>query len=278
MFWLAAAQPLAGALPRSMTPLLIFGIVLILIGVLVAAVVAQNKKRNASIQALAPILKLRYSSKDDGSLSPLLSNFDFFAHGRGKVTNLLRGKVSRQGKPVEVAIFDYQYTVGTYHNSVSFDEESVSISGDSDTKSYCLTALVFYDESLNIPSFDLRPELMIDKVANAFGFKDINFRDFPAFSKRYRLQSEYVDDVRELFQPNLIKFYASNQLRTEANGPYLLFFPFPPSMAVQDTYTIDGATHMASKFLSAPEIQAYLDLSWQAMGLMARNAAVVSRT
>jgi hypothetical protein len=260
-----------------MMPLLIFGTVLILIGVFVAAIVAHNKKRNESIQALAPILKLRYSSKDDGSLSPLLSNFDFFARGRGKVTNLLRGKVSRQGKPVEVAIFDYQYTVGTYYNNVSFDEESVSVNSDSDTKSYCLTALVFYDESLNIPSFDLRPELMIDKVANAFGSKDINFRDFPAFSKRYRLQSEYGDDVRDLFQPNLIKFYESNQLRTEANGPYLLFFPFPRNLAVQNTFTIDGATHMDSQFLSANEIQTYLELSWQAMGLMERNTAAVSR-
>jgi hypothetical protein len=259
-----------------MTPLLIFGIVLILIGVLVAATIAHNKKRNASIQALAPILKLRYSPKDDGSLSPLLSNFEFFAHGHGRVTNLLRGKIVRQGQPVEVAIFDYQYTVGTYSNNVSFDEDSVSVSSDSDTKSYCLTALVFYDESLNIPSFDLRPELMADKVANVFGFKDINFRDFPTFSKRYRLQSQYVDDVRELFQSNLIKFYESNQLRTEANGPYLLFFPFPTSMAVQNTYTIDGVTHMDSKFLSAPEIQTYLDLSWQAMELMARNTAKVT--
>jgi hypothetical protein len=260
-----------------MVALLIFGTVFVLIGVLVYLVVENNKKRVASIQALAPILRLRYYPKDDGSLGSLLCNFEFFAHGRSKVSNLLRGKVMRQSRPVEVAIFDYQYTVGKQYDRVSFDEGSVSVSSDSDTQTYWLTALVFYDESLNIPSFNLRPEFFTDKVANAFGFKDINFRNFPNFSKHYRLDSQYPEDVQELFQPNLLKFYEANPLRTEANGPYLLFFPFPGSKHQQSVVMIDGATHTTSQLLSADEIQQYLDLSWQAMDLMEKNTTMVGQ-
>ncbi|WP_310488628.1 hypothetical protein, partial [Chamaesiphon sp. VAR_69_metabat_338] len=162
-----------------------------------------HKKRIAAIQALANELKFQYFPKGDASIEPLLSNLDFFQHGRWReITHLLKGQVKRKGKSVTVAIFDYRY----------------SVSRAEDVPSFFLTALVFYDESLNLPGFELRREHLMDKMANVMGSQDINFADFPTFSKRYRLMGAMPDRIRAIFQPNIIKFYEREKLCTEANG------------------------------------------------------------
>lgn len=217
-----------------------------------------HKKRIAEIQALANQLKFQYFPKGDASIEPLLSNLDFFQHGRWcEITHLLKGQIKRKGKSVTVAIFDYRYMVGR-----SSDEDNC----------FFLTALVFYDESLNLPGFELRREHLIDKMANVMGSQDINFSDFATFSKRHRLLGATPDRIRAIFQPNIIKFYEREKLCTEANGSSVLIFPSDalPNVS-QATYIVNGKTHSTSRNLDATEIRAYLDKGLSLLSMLDYN-------
>ncbi len=218
-----------------------------------------HKKRIAEIQALANQLKFQYFPKGDASIESLLSNLDFFQHGRQrKITHLIKGQVKRKGQSVTVAIFDYRYTVGA-----NFDD---------DDNCFFLTALVFYDESLNLPGFELRREHLMDKMANVLGSQDINFSDFPTFSKQYRLLGAMPDRIRAFFQPNIIKFYQREKLCTEANGSYILIFPSDglPNVS-QVTHVVNGKTHATSRNWDATEIRAYLDKGLSLLSMFEYN-------
>jgi hypothetical protein len=236
------------------------GMAVFIVGLFAAisyAAFQHHKKRIAEIQALAHQLKFQYSPTSDASIAPLLSSLEFFQQGIWrKTTHLLKGQVKRQDKSVTVAIFDYQYMV----------------SRDADIPSFILTALVFHDESLNLPRFELRREHLGDKMANVMGLQDINFSEFPTFSKRYRLLGAMPDRIRAIFQPNVIKFYEREKLCTEANGSYILIFPSDTLQNVsQETHVVNGRTHSTSRTLDATEIRAYLDKGLSLLSMLEHN-------
>ncbi|PSB59506.1 hypothetical protein C7B77_00490 [Chamaesiphon polymorphus CCALA 037] len=243
---------------------------------IVGGIVYLVKKRRQDLELVARQLKLDFFPKGDESIAPMVSNLDFFMYGeRCNVSNLMCGQVKRNAKPVTVAIFDYSYTICKRRSTeFSFNEDSVSIESNSDTETFCQTVLVFYDESLDVPGFSLRPEHIWDKLANFAGYEDINFDRFPAFSKGYRLLSNQVEDVRNLFQPNLIKFYEINKICTEAIGSYLLVFPFPPKHT-NSSLTMGDKTFTKSQYLHPKDVKPYLDLSLKLLNLLENNMSAV---
>jgi hypothetical protein len=253
-----------------------FFLVIALIVAIVCGIVYLVKKRRQDLELVARQLKLDFFPKGDGSIAPMLSNLEFFMYGeRCDVSNLMRGQVKRNGKPVTVAIFDYSYIICKRRSTeFSFNEDSVSIESNSDTETFCQTVLVFYDESLDLPGFSLRPEHLWDKLANFAGYEDINFDRFPAFSKGYRLLSNQVDDIRNLFQPNLIKFYETNKICTEAIGPYLLVFPFPHKHQ-NSSLTMGDKTFTKSQYLQPKDVKPYFDLSLKLLNLLEKNMSAV---
>jgi hypothetical protein len=246
-----------------------------LFAVIAYGAIQHHKKRIAEIQALANQLKFQYFPKGDASIRPLLSNLEFFQQGtQRKITHLLKGQVKRKGQSITVAIFDYQYTVGRQHNHWGVGDDSASFSSSDDTSSFFLTALVFYDESLNLPGFELRLEHLMDKMANVIGLQDINFSEFPTFSKRYRLLGAMPDLIRAIFQPNVIKFYEREKLCTEACGSYVVIFPSDTLPNVSPTTRIEnGKAHTKSRTLDASEIRVYLDKGLNLLSMLEHNQA-----
>jgi hypothetical protein len=235
------------------------------------------KKRREGFQLVARQLKMEFFPKGDERIAPMLSNLEFFMYGgRRKISNLIRGRINRNGKPISVAIFDYSFTIGLREsNEISFNDNSISFESNSDSETFAQTVLVFHDESLDLPGFSLRSENVWDKVANLVGYTDINFDDFPIFSKSYRLLSNRVYDIHDLFQPNLIKFYESNKICTEAIGPYLLVFPFPLKSDVNKSLATNNKTFTQSQYLNPDEIKPYLDLSLRLLNLLEKNTSSV---
>jgi hypothetical protein len=235
--------------------------VIAIIGGFIALVIWLNKKRMQEFQAIAQALNLQFYPKGDERIAPLLVNLDFFHYGSDcKVTNLMHGRIDRGSKSVTVAIFDYQYVVGRNRDctGISFGENSVAISSssDDDDEYFFQTLIVFHDERIDAPRFKLREEHFGHKVANFIGFEDINFPDFPVFSKRYRLDSDRVNEVRALFQPNLLKFYEGHKICTEANGSSVTIYPF---------------SNNKSNTLVPSQIKAYLDIGLRLLSLLERN-------
>lgn len=220
------------------------------------------RKRIAEIKALAEQLNLQYFPKGDASISPLLSNLEFFQYGtRPKITHLLKGQVKRSGKSVTVAIFDYQYIV---------DDRAPGTSDPDKITSTSLTALVFYDETLNLPGFKLPLEHRKDKTN--MSFQDISFPAFPIFSKRYRLQGARPDRIRAIFQPNVIKFYERDPIYTEANGSSILICPMNTQPKIhRTTHTVMEKANAIPRFLTAPEMEAYLNKGLNLLSMLEQN-------
>lgn len=253
-----------------------FFLFIALVAAIVGGFIYIVKKRRQDLELVARQLKLNFSPKGNDSISPMLSNLEFFMYGeRCDVSNLMHGQVKRNGKPVTVAIFDYNYVICKRRSTeFSFNEDSVSVNNTNESETFCQTVLVFYDESLDVPGFSLRPEYLWDKLANFMGYEDINFDSFPGFSKAYRLLSDRVDDVRDLFQPNLIKFYETNKICTEAIGSYLLIFPFPPKHQSR-SLTMGDKTFTKSQYLNPTEVKPYLDLGLKLLSLLEKNTSAV---
>jgi hypothetical protein len=265
--------PIAGLLALS--------IVVTIVGGCIWLLVKWNEKRTKELQAIAQELKLQFFPKGDDRILPILANLEFFHYGTNcKITNLLHGRIARGSKSVTVAIFDYQFMVcrNINHIGLDFGDGSASIesSNDDDRECFSQTVIVFHDEHIDVPHFNLRPENFMDKMANLVGFEDINFSDFPIFSKHYRLDSDRVDDVRDLFQPNLLKFYEGHKLCTEANGSTVAIYPFGNSGA-RTIRQEQGKTFTNSSFIQTKEIRSYLDLGLRLLSLLERNLVTLDR-
>jgi hypothetical protein len=254
---------------------LAFFLFMALAAAIVYGIVFVVKKRCQDMELVAKQLNLDFFPTGNDSIAPMLSNLEFFMYGeRCNVRNLMHGQVRRNGNPVTVAIFDYSYDICQRRSTeFSFNDNSVSINNTDDTETFSQTVLVFYDELLNLPGFSLRPEHLWDKLANVIGYEDINFDRFPGFSKAYRLQSDRVHEIRDLFQPNLIKFYETNKVCSEAIGPYLLIFPFQPNH--QRSLTMGDHTFTESEYIHYTKVKSYLDLGLKLLSLLEKNTSAV---
>ncbi len=256
--------------------LLIVVLVIAIVGGLIAWVIWMGKKRTQEFHEIAKELKLQFFPKGDDRIAPLLANLEFFHYGTNcKVTNLMHGRIARGSKSVTVAIFDYQFMVGRNRSyteiGIGEDSATISSSHDDDTEFFSQTVIVLHDETIDAPRFKLRPENLMDKMGNIVGIRDINFPDFPVFSKRYRLDSDRVNEVRDLFQPNLLKFYEGHKLSTEANGSTAVIYPFDAHGGSQSARIDNGRTTTKSRTIAPKEIKVYLDLGLRLLGLLERN-------
>jgi hypothetical protein len=222
------------------------------------------KKRIAEIKALANEFKLQYFPKGDASIGPLLSNIEFFqCRDSPKISHLVKGQVKRNGKSVTVAIFDYQYIV---------DDRAPGTSDPDNITCVTLTALVFYNEALNLPGFRLSLEHRKDKIIDDRSFEDISFSEFPTFSKRYRLHGAMLDQIRAIFQPNIIKFYERDTIYTEANGSYILMCPMNAQPNIhRTTHKIAEKKDAIPRWLSAPEMKSYLEKGLSLLSIFEHN-------
>jgi hypothetical protein len=256
-----------------MPPALIFGLMLTLVVAIVGSCIWVIKRDRELKQAVAKDLRLQFLPQGDPQLFPLIENLPFFQYGGNrKITNLLQGKMSRRGKSIFVAIFDYQYWHGRGDTTtIGPSDTGISISSERRGELQYQTVLFFYDMSLNLPAFRLRPEHVLDKAANLVGFQDLNFEQFPQFSKRYHLQTQQIAAVRNLFQPNLIQYYETlkDRIATEAQGPYLLILPSTDGR--QSRKILIGGMDIASRGLAADEIKPYFNLGLRLLDLCAAN-------
>jgi hypothetical protein len=253
---------------------LIFALVFGFFGGAFYLVYRYNQQRIADIKALGLRLKLQYFQQGDSSLAPMLANLDFFSRGdRIKVSNLLKGQIRHDRQQVSVAIFDYEYTLSRTHQGLSIGQ-GLSVASSTDSDSFIHTMLVFYDDRLDLPHFIMRPEHIFDKVGNLIGWADINFPDFPQFSKRYSLKGEEVDRIRSLFQPDVIKFCEQAGLSLEARGSYLVAFPIYRGNH-HEVKIHDGVTASQSQILDAGEIQPHLARCFRLLTLLAGDRVAV---
>ena len=241
-----------------MTGFLIAGLVIALIIGIVGGIWWLGKKRQEALVAIATDLGLTFYPKGDSSLSALLTQLDFFSYGKyRRVRNLIKGTIQQSGRDITVAIFDYYYTIGRGDNTDTFGQ----------------TVLLLYDETLQVPSFSLRPEHIFDKLGNLLGAEDINFPDAPTFSKRYRLQGNPAHLVRSLFQPNLLKFYEREKVCSEAKSSTVAIFPSDDGNPLSKSIRIQNSkTFTESRLMQPKEFKTFLNTGLRLLSLLRQNS------
>ncbi len=110
---------------------------------------------------------------------------------------------------LELAIFDYRYTIGHGKNS----------------RTHRQSVIYFGAAALALPPFELRPEGVFHRVGSAFGYQDIDFETHAQFSRTYLLRGDTEEGVRGLFSDELLEFFETHPgLSVEGGGNQLVFY------------------------------------------------------
>ena len=164
----------------------ILGIILFIGGIFYIAHVIEKKRREA-LEELASKLECTFQ-KDGSVLQAELKDYHLFKSGHSqKAFNV----ISSTKEGWDVAAFDYRYTIGSGKHQSTNDQTVVRVK----------TA------GLDLAHFELRPESFLHKIGSAFGYQDIDFDDYPVFSKRYLLKGEDEEAVREAFTGPVLRFF-----------------------------------------------------------------------
>ncbi|MDF1661317.1 MAG: hypothetical protein P1V97_06075 [Planctomycetota bacterium] len=100
------------------------------------------------------------------------------------------------------------------------------------SKRWFFTVVCVDCPKLNLPSFDLRPTTLTDRVKDKLGWVDINFSDNAAFSDMFHLSGSDEDAIREIFTEELMDFLETHpDLRLNTENNRLIFAQSTAGMA-----------------------------------------------
>lgn len=170
------------------------------VGLIVTLVRAERKRAEAMAYATQAI-GFRYAAEGELELLRATADLPLFNRGRGhKVRNLAKGRLHE----AEVALFDYQYTVGGGKNSRTFRQ----------------TVALFPVRGL--PDFVVAPENVLHRIGGLFGYQDIDFEHSPEFSRRYLLRGADETAIRAAFGSDRLAFFGGEPGWTvEARGGHI---------------------------------------------------------
>ena len=181
-------------------------IAIIVIAVIIYYVYQSVKQRREALQEIATALGFSFESKADMKTIGLADGLHLFNQGHNK---RLRNVMHRLSDGVQMTIYDYQYTTG----------------GGQSSHTHIQTVFQFQSERLKLPGFTLCPEHVFHKIGKAFGYQDIDFEAFPEFSSKYLLRGKDEDDIRKLFNQELIaQFEKGDKLSVEASGNIIICY------------------------------------------------------
>lgn len=162
-------------------PLIAIAVVLIVVGCGLYFSWRYEQKRTQTIEEIAGRLGFDFIPLPAASTLERLQQMELFQRGRGnKASNYLH----RATDEVDVLIFDHQYTISSGKNSHTYKQSVVAIQSD----------------QLDLPDFVISPEHFFHKIVTALGYQDIDFDEFPQFSKRFLLRGPDEAAIRQKLQ------------------------------------------------------------------------------
>lgn len=136
--------------------------------------------------------------------------------------HLLRGHLTYQTSSVEhmynllssptntVRLFDIKYSEGVF-----IAKESVQ------------TSLLYVRLEKKIPVFSIDREMLLEKLSHLAGFHDIDFPNYPEFSKNFFVQGHHPEQIRMFFTAELVAFFSAYGFyHIDSNGEELIVRQF----------------------------------------------------
>jgi hypothetical protein len=188
-------------------------ILIVLFGAVAAGAVAVVRsvrgaaaRRTERVRAVADRIGGTFREKVPWETIPGLDRFELFRPGRSK--RILNALATPPDGPHAV-VFDYHYETG---------------SGNSRTV-HRQTVCYLVEDTLDLPSFSLRPERFYHRVAGVFGYADIDFDDRPEFSRLFLLRGDDEARIRRSFDGRVTSFFERRGgVCTAGVGRELLFW------------------------------------------------------
>jgi hypothetical protein len=201
----------------------------------VAAIVLSRRaaqERARGLRELAAKLRWTYLEKVDFGAVPDLDRFELFSSGRSKrLSNLLTSPAGER----RAILFDYKYVTGSGKSSHTHRQT------------------VFYatSDELALPSFSLRPENVLYRFAQLFGYQDIDFQERPEFSRMFVLRGEDEARVRAAFSDGVLQFFEARPgwCAAAIGGELLLWRPGKYATPEEAKALIEEGDALALHFL-----------------------------
>ena len=220
---------------------LIFGLIAALVVATIVFSQIQARKRTEDLQTVASQLGFIFAGveRDHHPATPDLTTVLFNRGSSRKFSNALMGTFAG----LTTSIFDYRYTTGSGKNSHTYRQ-----------------TVAAFSQKLWLPEFECRPEKFLDRIAEHFGYHDIDFDSFPVFSRRFVLRGPSEEGIRKLFSPALIQFLEmlpdDARWNIEGNSCTLILYhsdsTVPPDL---DSYRsfLERTSDIAKAFFRSPQ-------------------------
>lgn len=180
-----------------LVPLLIVAVIALAIGLGYLAHKAEQK-RIAELQALAAELGLSFTRERDKSHDERYRFFPIFNQGHSRAAyNTMEGEVQISGRAFPIRMGDYTYKITTSNGKTT------------STTTYNLSYVIIHVPLSNVPTLEIRREHVLDKIAGALGFDDIDFES-EEFSRKFHVKSSDKRFAYDVIHPGMIEFLMSH--------------------------------------------------------------------
>ena len=188
---------------------LVFSSPIWIIGGLILTGYYFRKKRTKALKAFA--LSNGFQFKEKRTRIPDSHELlHLFSQGRNKS---VWNEMSRRDQGFELTMMDYSFKIGGGHNKGS--------------KTYRQTVVMTEVRELNFPPFEIRPENFLHKIAATVGYKDIDFRSHPIFSRKYLLRGADEEQIRERMNHELLRFLERQKgISMECDGSRVIYYRY----------------------------------------------------
>jgi hypothetical protein len=174
-------------------------IILIIVGIAAIAAFAYlgwlaEKKRREAMAALAAKLGWHFDHRRDRDHDDEYAHFEIFRRGHSRAAyNTLTGELEVDGRSYPAKMGDFVYKV-TRHSGKS-----------THTRTYRFSYLIMHLPYAGVPDLLIRREGVLDKIAGAFGFDDIDFES-SEFSRRFCVKSPDKRFAYDVIHPRMMEF------------------------------------------------------------------------
>ena len=216
-------------------PLLVFALILVVAAITYFLSIKAAQARTRAMQDLAQQVGFSFSAEGPSQRRSYEIEMALFQQGGSrKSKNIMVGRWNG----LEVKVFDYSFVTGSGKSSHTWDQ-----------------TIAAFTIKAGFPVFELRPEGIFDRIADAFVHKDIDFDSHLAFSRRYLLRGAIEKAVREMFSPALLTYCeelpADLKWHVEGCDDTLIFYQSDKSVDPEEIRNfLDTTSSMAKNFLS----------------------------
>jgi hypothetical protein len=176
------------------SPVIGFLIPIAILAVVLFFVLVQRRKERERTEALSRVAEtmgLLFEAEGDVGALRARGDLQIFGRGRDKqAKNVMSGRVSDE----DLLVFDYQYTTGSGKHQHTSRE-----------------TVVVLPAKRSLPDMQMAPENPFTRLAEHFGYQDIDIESSPEFSRRYIVKGSDEAAIRAALYPSAVSYFADHE-------------------------------------------------------------------